>query len=68
MSNGQDAIRGSGRTQNSTGPKSPEGEAVVSGNVGRGSDWLKLRQTIKALNQAMRQQRDGLEQRWEDMS
>ena len=33
----------------STGPKSPEGKAAVSGNAWRGSDWLKLRQTINRL-------------------
>ena len=45
----------------STGPKSPEGKAVVSGNAWTGGDWLKLRQAIKALNQAMREQRRALE-------
>ena len=46
--------------QQSTGPKSPEGKASVSGNAWRGGEWLKLRQTIKALNQAMREQRGRL--------
>ena len=44
----------------STGPKSPEGKAAVSGNAWAGGDWLKLRQAIKALNQAMREQRGWL--------
>jgi len=44
----------------STGPKSPEGKAAVSGNAWKGGDWLKLRQAIKALNQAMREQRSSL--------
>ena len=45
----------------STGPKSPEGKAAVSGNAWAGGHWLKLRQAIKALNQAMRGQRDWLD-------
>ena len=44
----------------STGPKSPEGKAAVSGNAWTGGQWLKLRQAIKALNQAMREQRGWL--------
>lgn len=40
----------------STGPTSPEGKAAVSGNAWSGGEWLKLRQAIKALNQAMREQ------------
>lgn len=46
--------------EQSTGPKSPEGKAAVSGNAWRGGEWLKLRQAIKALNQALRQQKDLL--------
>ena len=45
----------------STGPKSPEGKAAVSGNAWNGGTWLKLRQAIKGLNQAMREQRDWLD-------
>ena len=44
----------------STGPKSPEGKAAVAGNAWAGEEWLKLREAIKALNQAMRQQKDWL--------
>ena len=44
----------------STGPKSPEGRAAVSRNAWTGGDWLKLRQAIKALNQAMREQQDSI--------
>ena len=44
----------------STGPKSREGKAAVSGNAWTGGEWLKLRKAIKALNQAMREQRDWL--------
>ena len=46
--------------EQSTGPKSPEGKAAVSGNAWAGGEWLKLRQAIKALNQAMRRQKDLL--------
>ena len=45
----------------STGPKSLEGKAVVAGNAWTGGHWVKLRQAIKALNQIMRKQRDGLD-------
>ncbi len=44
--------------ENSTRPKSPEGKATVSGNAWAGGEWLKLQQAIKALNQAMRQQKE----------
>ena len=44
----------------STGPKSPEGKAAVARNAWTGGTWLKLRQAIKGLNQAMREQRDWL--------
>lgn len=46
--------------EKSTGPKSPEGKAAVSGNAWTGGEWLKLRQAIKVLNAAMRQQKDWL--------
>ena len=44
----------------STGPKSPEGKTAVSCNAWAGGHWLKLRQAVKTLNQAMREQRDWL--------
>ena len=37
-----------------------EGKAAVSGNAWEGGQWLKLRQAIKALNRAIRQQKDWL--------
>ena len=40
----------------STGPKSAEGKAVVSGNAWSGGHWLTLRRAVKELNQAMREQ------------
>ena len=44
----------------STGPKSLKGKAAVAGNAWTGGDWQKLREAIKALNGAMRKQRDWL--------
>ncbi|NML85776.1 MAG: hypothetical protein HHJ19_09090 [Polaromonas sp.] len=41
----------------STGPKSAEGKAAASRNAWMGGDWQKQRQVIKALNEAMREQR-----------
>ncbi len=55
-----DAIRRWKPWNQSTGPKRPEGKATVSGNAWASGHWRKLRQTIKALNQAMRQQKDWL--------
>jgi len=46
--------------EQSTGPKSPEGKATVSRNAFTGGTLTQLRQTIKDLNQAMREQRDWL--------
>ena len=46
--------------QQSSGPKSPDGKVVSAGNAWTGGDWKKLRQAIKALNEAMRAQRDQL--------
>ena len=46
--------------EQSTGPKSAEGKAATAGNAWTGGDWQKLRQAIKALNEAMRAQRDQL--------
>ena len=46
--------------QQSSGPKSPEGKAAAAGNAWTGGEWQKLRQAIKALNGAMRKQRDWL--------
>ena len=44
----------------STGPKSVEGKSAVSGNAWTGGYWIKLRQAIKELNQAMREQKNRL--------
>ena len=44
----------------STGPKSPEGRAAVARNAWRGGHWLMLRQAVKALNGALREQRGWL--------
>lgn len=44
----------------STGPRSEQGKAKVSGNAYTGGGWANLRQGIKALNQALREQKDLL--------
>ena len=45
----------------STGPKSPEGKAVVSRNAWTGGHTVQMRGLIKTLNQAMRAQSKMLE-------
>ena len=57
----RDAIRRWKPWQQSTGPKSPEGRAVVARNAWRGGHWLKLRQIVKELNGALREQAGRLE-------
>ena len=42
----------------STGPKSPEGKAAVSGNAWKGGHWLKLRELTKLVNAECRQARE----------
>ena len=42
--------------QQSTGPKSPEGRAVVTRNAWRRGHWMMLRQAVEELNDAMRGQ------------
>ena len=44
----------------STGPKSPEGKALVGRNAWAGGEWLRARQAVKALNHAMQEQRNKL--------
>ena len=51
-----EAIRQWKPWQQSTGPKSPEGRAVVAGNAWTGGHWLMLRQAVKELNGALREQ------------
>ena len=55
-----EAIRRWKPWQQSTGPQSPEGRAVVARNAWRGGRAVKLRLAIKELHQAMRKQRDRL--------
>ena len=43
-----------------TASPSPEGKAAEAGNAWTDGEWQKLRQAIKALNEAMRAQRDQL--------
>ena len=44
----------------STGPKSREGKVVVSRNAFTGGHLVKLRELIKEVNQALREQKQGL--------
>jgi hypothetical protein len=46
----------------STGPRSPSGKAAASRNAWTGGHLVKLRQLIKELNQALRSQREWLEE------
>ena len=55
-----EAIRKWRPWEKSTGPKTDEGKAKVARNSYRGGGWLKLRETVKALNEAMRDQRQTL--------
>jgi hypothetical protein len=45
----------------STGPKSLEGKAAVARNAWTGGHLVKLRQLIKELNQALRAQREWMD-------
>ena len=56
-----EAIRQWKPWQQSTGPKSPEGRAAVRGNAWRGGHGLMLRQAVKELNEAMREQAGWLQ-------
>ena len=44
----------------STGPQSAEGKAAAARNAWTGGHAVKLRQLMKELNQAIREQRDWL--------
>ena len=55
-----EAIRQWKPWQQSTGPKSPEGRAVVARNAWTGGHWLMLRQAVSEMNQVIRQQRKGI--------
>lgn len=46
----------------STGPISAAGKTKVSQNAVTGGEWFKLRQAVKLLNQALREQKDSLRQ------
>ena len=58
--NMQRAIRRWKPWKQCTGPKSPAGKRVVSGNVWTGGDWLMLRKAASEMNEAIRQQRKGI--------
>jgi hypothetical protein len=52
-----EAIRRWKPWKQSSGPTSAEGKAKVSRNADTGGEWRTLRETIKALNQALRDQK-----------
>lgn len=56
----RDAIQRWKPWNQSTGPKSPEGKARAARNAWTGRQTVMLRQLLKELNQAMREQRDRL--------
>ena len=51
-----EAIRQWKSWQKSTGPKSPEGRVAVARNSWAGGHWLMLRQAVKKMNGALREQ------------
>ena len=53
-----EAIRRWSPWKSSTGPKSANGKALVARNGWKGGEWRKLREAFKALNKAMREQRE----------
>lgn len=55
-----EAIRRWKPWEQSTGPRTAQGKAKVSSNAYTGSEWANLRQAIKALNQALWEQKDLL--------
>ena len=50
--------------QQSTGPQSEDGKATAARNAWTGGETVKLRQIIKELNQALREQREWLGNQW----
>lgn len=51
-----EAIRRWSPWEQSTGPKSGPGKALVSRNGWKGGEWRKLREMVKTLNQALKEQ------------
>ena len=46
--------------EHSTGPRTDEGKARTARNGFKGGSWRKLRELTKAMNEMLREQRDGL--------
>ena len=46
--------------EQSTGPRTTEGKARTARNGFKGGRWLELRELTKAMNEVLREQRDGL--------
>ena len=55
-----EAIRRWKPWQQSTGPKSAQGNTAVSNNAWAGGHWLMLRKAVREMNQVMGQQRKGI--------
>ena len=55
-----EAIRKWRPWERSTGPRSPNGKAQSALNANQGGVWRDLRQAIKDLNEALREQRKTL--------
>lgn len=47
--------------ERSTGSRTEEGKSRTSRNAFKGGHWLILRRLVKAMNQAIREQQQGLE-------
>lgn len=47
--------------EKSTGPKTPEGRAVVSRNAYTGGKWIEDRRLMKELNAMLREQKRAVE-------
>jgi hypothetical protein len=55
-----EAIRRWKPWEQSTGPKTPEGKQVASQNAYQDGEWLKMRDAIKVLYQALKQQKEWI--------
>ena len=47
--------------ERSTGPRTDEGKARTARNGFKGGHWRELRELTKAMNQLLREQRNGLQ-------
>ena len=47
--------------EQSTGPRTDKGKARTARNGFKGGRWLELREMTKAMNELLREQREGLQ-------